>query len=190
VGYILTGIFGIAVILLGGLVLLPRGISISGSKGVLEMAVILAERFGRPGELVFLIGFWGAVATSLLGVWQGVPYLFGNYMGLMRGVSREEMPSYTHSRSPLYRAYVLFMTFPPMLLLLLGKPVWLVIAYAALGALFMPFLASTLLVMNNRSSLGELKNGILANAGLVLSLLLFAWLALNRLSAEFAKLLG
>ncbi len=190
VGYLLTGLFGIAIILLGGMILLPRGITISGSKGVLEMAVILAERFGRPGELVFLIGFWGAVATSLLGVWQGVPYLFGNYVGLMRGATADEMPRYTDARSRLYRTYVLFMTFPPMLLLLLGKPVWLVIAYAALGALFMPFLAGTLLVMNNRKELGELRNGLWANAGLILSLLLFAWLALNRLSAEFAKLAG
>jgi len=29
-----------------------------------------------------------------------------------------------------------------------------------------------------------------ANAGLVLSLLLFAWLALNRLTAQFLKLMG
>jgi Mn2+/Fe2+ NRAMP family transporter len=190
VGYLLTGIFGIAIILLGGMVLLPRGISISGSKGVLEMAVILGERFGRPGEYVFIIGFWGAVATSLLGVWQGVPYLFGNYLGLMRGADPASMSRFTDTRSGYYRAYVLFMTFPPMLLLLIGKPVWLVIAYAALGALFMPFLAGTLLAMNNRRELGALRNGWIANAGLILSLLLFAWLALDRLRLELMKLIA
>jgi hypothetical protein len=35
------------------------------------------------------------------------------------------------------------MTFPPMVLFTLGEPVYLVITYAALGSLFMPFLALT-----------------------------------------------
>jgi Mn2+/Fe2+ NRAMP family transporter len=191
VGYVLTGIFGFAVILLAGLVLLPKGITISGSKGVLDMAAILGERFGRTGELIFLLGFWGAVASSILGVWQGVPYLFGNYVGLLRGAEGAEMARATSSRGRLYRGYALFMTFPPMLLLLLDRPVWLVVAYAAVGSLFMPFLAVTLLILNNRRrDLGELANGFWANAGLILSLLLFAYLALDRLRDEIVKLLG
>ena len=191
VGYLLTGIFGIAVILLGGMVLLPKGLSISGGKGVVEMAVILGERFGRGGELVFLVGFWGAVATSILGVWQGVPYMFGDYVGLLRGAKGEAMARCTSPRGRLYRGYVLFMTFPPMLLLLLDKPVWLVVAYAAIGSLFMPFLAVTLLVLNNRArDMGAMKNGLWANAGLILSLLLFAYLAASHLWRELAGLLG
>jgi Mn2+/Fe2+ NRAMP family transporter len=190
VGYLLTGLFGIAVILLGGMILLPQGIAISGGKGVLQMATILGERFGRPGELVFLIGFWGAVATSILGVWQGVPYMFGDYVGLLRGAKGAAMAEASSRRGRLYRAYLLFMTFPPMLLLLLDRPVWLVVAYAAVGSLFMPFLAVTLLIMNNRHrEMGALRNGWLANAGLGLALLLFAYLALDRIHAEVLKLL-
>jgi Mn2+/Fe2+ NRAMP family transporter len=95
------------------------------------------------------------------------------------------------SRGRLYRAYALFMTFPPMLLLLLDRPVWLVVAYAAVGALFMPFLAGTLLVLNNRRrELGELANGFWANAGLVLSLLLFAYLAVESLARQLRALAG
>jgi len=83
------------------------------------------------------------------------------------------------------------MTFPPMLLLLLDKPVWLVVAYAAIGSLFMPFLAVTLLVLNNRArDMGAMKNGLWANAGLILSLLLFAYLAASHLWRELAGLLG
>ena len=83
------------------------------------------------------------------------------------------------------------MTFPPMLLLLLDKPVWLVVAYAAVGSLFMPFLAVTLLILNNRrQEMGGLANGLWANAGLVFSLLIFAYLALDRLRVEILKLLG
>ena len=44
----------------------------------------------------------------------------------------EAMDRAVSPRGWLYRGYVLFMTFPPMLLLLLGRPVWLVVAYANL----------------------------------------------------------
>lgn len=205
VGYGLTGVFAVAVMLLAGLVLLPQGVEISGSKGVLRMAVLLGESFGRSGEVVFLVGFWGAVASSLLGVWQGVPYLFVDCLAMLRGrpgsdaseraASAPASPSTPVAastaaaastpaagvqavrRGRTYRAYLVFMTFPPMLLLVLGRPVWLVVAYAALGSLFMPFLAATLLAMNNdRRAMGKLRNGWLANAALALCLLLFLYL--------------
>ena len=41
VGYVLTGIFGVAIILLAGQVLFPRGIRIAGSTGILDMAGVL-----------------------------------------------------------------------------------------------------------------------------------------------------
>jgi Mn2+/Fe2+ NRAMP family transporter len=188
VGYVLTGIFGVAVIVLGGVVLLPNGITVSGATGVLDMAAVLGERFGRAGEIVFLTGFWGAVLSSLLGVWQGVPYLFGDYVALLRRADEDGRARAVDRRGALYRGYAVFMTVPPMLLLLLDKPVWIVVVYAAVGSLFMPFLAVTLLVMNNRSEMGRLKNGFVANAALALSLLLFVYLAVHQLYEQFRKL--
>lgn len=174
VGYALTGVFGVALVALAAGSLHPRGIAVAGSEGVLEMAQLLGARFGRPGEIVFLVGFWGAVASSALGVWQGVPYLFADYAGMMRRRGVPEPPSAT---GRLYRGWLLVLTFPPMAFLLLDKPVWLVVAYAALGALFMPFLAATLLWLNNRRDLvGDLRNGPLANLALVACLALFAYL--------------
>jgi Mn2+/Fe2+ NRAMP family transporter len=221
VGYLLTAVFGVCLILLAGTVLLPQGIRIEGNRGVLEMAGILGRRFGRAGELVFLVGFWAAVASSLLGVWQGVPYLFAHYVGLLRrptapapagssmpeeGPVTPETPAGPPSPEPrmpraepvtpdvpappvstrgrLYRGYLLFMTFPPMVLLALQKPVWLIVVYAAVGALFMPFLAGTLLVLNNRRDrLGSLRNGVVANLGLLLCLALFAYLAIREITS-------
>jgi Mn2+/Fe2+ NRAMP family transporter len=188
VGYVLTGLFGVGVILLAAVVLFPKGIKVEGSEGILEMAAMLSERLGRTGEYIFLIGFWGAVGTSMLGVWQSVPYMFGNYVGLLRGAKGDAMKNAVSSRGSLYRGYALFMTFPPMLLLLLEKPVWLILVYAVVGALFMPFLAATLLYMNNQRKLvGALKNGYCANSALILSLILFAYLGLRTI---FSKILG
>jgi Mn2+/Fe2+ NRAMP family transporter len=72
-----------------------------------------------------------------------------------------------------------------MLLLLADRPVWLIVAYAAIGSLFMPFLAATLLILNNRrAAMGGLRNGLLANAALVGCLVLFAYLAIVEIGAK------
>jgi len=185
VGYVLTGLFGAAVLLLGAALLQPQGIRIEGNRGVLDMAGILGQQFGTWGEWVFLVGFWGAVASSLLGVWQSVPYLYFNFVHAARPGTDDARIDH---RSRAYRGYLLFMTFPPMLLLLLGRPVWLVVSYAALGALFMPFLAATLLVLNNRrADLGALRNGPWANAGLVLCILLFGILGVLQISERVLR---
>jgi len=158
-------------------------VRIEGNAGVLNMAGILGKQFGRLGEVVFLVGFWGAVASSLLGVWQSVPYLFLNFVRSSRpaGDGPNEQ-GVSHRNSWPYRGYLLFMTFPPMLLLLIGRPVWLVVSYAALGALFMPFLATTLLFLNNRQKdMGALRNGLWANACLVFCILLFGILGAKQI---------
>ena len=184
VGYGLTGVFGLAVMVLGGAVLLPRGIEVAGREGVLHMAVLLGESFGRPGELVFLVGFWGAVASSLLGVWQGVPYLFQDGLDMLRGRTYTEPQP---QRRRAYRGFLLFMTFPPMLLLAWGRPVWVVVVYAALGSFFMPFLAATLLYLNNdRRALGALRNGWRANSMLAMCLALFLYLMVVELGNQLS----
>lgn len=178
VAYSLTAVFGLALVTLGATVLLPRGVEITGSGGALQMAAMLGDRFGRSGELLFLIGFWAAVATSIVGVWQGVPYLFADAVRLAGlATDRDRLAA-----SSAYRIFLTFITFPPMLLLLLDRPVWMVVAYAALGSLFMPFLAITLLILNNRASLlGELRSRAVANVSLVACVALFTYLAIVQL---------
>jgi len=197
VGYGLTGLFGVAVIVLGHSVLLPRGVTVEGSGSVLQMAEMLG---GGPAcvfaRWVFVIGFWAAVATSIVGVWQGIPYLFAHSWSLLRhrpaaaspaesgggpGEPRPDSCDAVSTRGGAYRWYLVLMTFLPMTLLLVDRPVWLVVAYAALGSLFMPFLAATLLALNNRASLGPLRNGLLVNVLLVACLVLFAWLGIHEL---------
>ena len=68
-----------------------------------------------------------------------------------------------------------------MLLLLLGEPVLIVIAYASLGALFMPFLAITLLWLLNRRVTREYRNGLLSNIILGVSVLLFIYVGIQEI---------
>jgi Mn2+/Fe2+ NRAMP family transporter len=188
VAYLLTGVFGVAVMVLAAATLHATGETIAGSRGAIVMADMLVDTVGPVGRWVFLVGFWGAVATSMLGVWQGVPYLFCDFIALMRGLPPAERDRAIDVRSPWYRGFLLWLALPPMILLVMDRPVALVVAYAVMGALFMPFLAGTLLYMSSRRAwVGRaLRSGPLIRAMLVLCLLLFAWIALTDLARLLA----
>ncbi|MGI9049723.1 MAG: hypothetical protein ACR2GU_10210 [Rubrobacteraceae bacterium] len=67
-----------------------------------------------------------------------------------------------------------------MVLLFLGQPVFLVILYAALGALFLPFLAVTLLWLLNSSRMApEFRNRLLSNIAMGAAVLLFVVLGVQ-----------
>jgi Mn2+/Fe2+ NRAMP family transporter len=68
----------------------------------------------------------------------------------------------------------LAITFPPMILYAFGEPVALVIIYASLGALFLPFLAITLmLLLNSRRVAPEYRNRLTTNILLAVSVIPF-----------------
>ena len=168
--YVLIGIFGVALIIVAADV---RPELITGSTIALELANRIGETVGSYGRWIFLVGFWGAVFTSMLGVWQGVPYIFADTVDALRGGISKAV----ETTSPFYRSYLLFIALPPMVMLLVQRPVWIVIIYSIAGAVFMPFLAVTLLILNNRNSLvGTSRNGWVVNMGLALAVALFAYL--------------
>lgn len=175
--YILTGFFGIAVMVLAAQV---KPEMVKGSGIVLVLADRMAEVLGPTGRWALYLGFWGAVVTSLLGVWQGIPYMFADFVALMKRLGAEERAALVSTQSPYYRAFLLFLTFPTMLLLAFDRPVAVVRMYTIVGALFMPFLAATLLYMNSRRGwVGDLRSGWATNVLLILALLVFAYLSIN-----------
>lgn len=181
IAYLLTSLFGI------GMMIISSGIQAevaSGTKMVLGVADHLESVIGPVGKWCFMIGFWSAVFSSMLGVWQGIPYLFADF--IQQYTHRPETHLSISSGSAAYRGYLFYIAIPPMLLLLVNKPVWLVLLYAVTGAFFMPLLALLLLVMNNRSAwVGDLKNGWAANLALLSSLLVFGLLLYTEVSRLF-----
>jgi len=119
--------------------------------------------------------------TSLLGVWNGVSLLFADFVRVARDIPDDQADAHVNESSGTFRFYVAWLTFPPMALLFLNQPIVLVLVYAALGAIFMPFLAFTLLWLLNRRVEGPHRNGWLSNATLSFSLLLFLVLAVNEI---------
>jgi Mn2+/Fe2+ NRAMP family transporter len=176
VAYSLTAVFGVCIMILAAR---AQPETVSGTRIVLALAEQLGADLGEGFRWVFLLGFWGAVFSSMLGVWQGVPYLFADFVGQRQhlGPDGPEMDR----KGPAYRGFLIGLAVLPLALLGFGKPVWLVILYSVAGAFFMPFLALTLLYLNNRRIGMPLRNGRFANGVLVVALALFAALAVQKL---------
>ncbi len=188
VAYIVTGLFVVATLVVGAELLYSAQIAVqTGDKGLLDLADVLDDRYGTWASKVFLVGFWAAAMSSLVGVWNGVSLMFADFVGHVRGLADDDPDRGIGGR--WYKAYILWLTFPPIILIALGQPVWLILAYGILGAFFMPFLAVTLLwLLNSDRVPGEWRNRIWSNVWMALCALAFLALAVNEVQKALAKL--
>ncbi|MFG3407281.1 Nramp family divalent metal transporter [Streptomyces sp. NPDC048142] len=200
VAYITTGIFVVAMLIVGAELLHASQIALtSGDRGLIDLGQVLETRFGSSTATLFLVGFFAASFSSLIGVWHGVSLMFADFVERFRApaagageageagkageAGEHEGPAVVErrQRSLPFRVYLLWLTFPPMTLLWLDEPFGLVIAYGVLGAFFMPFLALTLLwLLNSCRTPGEWRNGWLSNGMLTLAGLLFVVLCVQQ----------
>ena len=191
--YILTGIFVIATMVMGVELLHSAGLAISsGDKGLLDVGDVLAERYGSAWSTVFLIGFFAASFSSLLGVWHGVSLMFADFWTNFRRPAEEldqdDAPSLSSKPG---RFFLLWLTLPPMALLFLDRPIFLILLYGTLGALFMPFLAVTLLFLNNTKDVPrQFRNGWVRNTLLGLTAAVFVAIGVNELIKALQPVLG
>ncbi|MDQ0406051.1 Nramp family divalent metal transporter [Streptomyces sp. NBC_01723] len=185
VAYATTGVFVIAMLFVGAELLHSANIAIaSGDKGLMQLGDILEEQYGTATGKLFLIGFFATSFTSLIGVWHGVSLMFADFLARLRGEREargDELASGRRERSWAFRAYLLWLTFPPIVLLFQDEPFRLIIIYGVLGAAFMPFLALTLLwLLNSSRTPREWRNGWLSNGMLAIAGLLFLVLCVKQ----------
>ncbi|MEW6636396.1 MAG: Nramp family divalent metal transporter [Actinomycetota bacterium] len=181
VGYLTTAIFMVAMLIIGAELLFARGEGISGEEGLVSLSGPIAERFGSIASVLFLVGFWAAATSSIIGAWNGAAYLFSDFVWTARGARDEEADRLLSETGWPFRIFLVWITFPPMILHAFGQPVLLVLIYAALGAFFMPFLAITFLWLLNRRVDRAYRNGWLANVFLTAAVLLFVILGIQEL---------
>jgi Mn2+/Fe2+ NRAMP family transporter len=181
VAYLVTGLFVVATLVVGAELLYSAKIAVStGDKGMLDLSTVLEDRYGSAAGKVFLVGFWAAAMSSLVGVWNGVSLMFADFVGHLRGHGADHPAS--RAGGTYYKAYVLWLTVPPIALIFLGQPVYLILAYGVLGAFFMPFLSVTLLwILNTDRVPREWRNRLPSNIGLVVCTLAFGALAVNEI---------
>ncbi|MFD4748592.1 Nramp family divalent metal transporter [Streptomyces rubiginosohelvolus] len=191
VAYITTGLFVVAMLVVGAELLHASQIALtSGDRGLIDLGKVLEDRFGAGTAKLFLVGFFATSFSSLIGVWHGVSLMFADFVERFRAPAAGAEQAEEHAgpaaterqqRSLPFRAYLLWLTFPPMTLLWLDEPFGLVIAYGVLGAFFMPFLALTLIwLLNSSRTPGEWRNGWVSNGMLALSGLLFVVLCVQQ----------
>jgi Mn2+/Fe2+ NRAMP family transporter len=182
VGYTMTAIFVIAMLIVGANLLLGQDLTES-DKGLLVLGTELGTRYGDWARILFLVGFLAVTTTSLLGVWNGVSLLFTDWTRTIRmphGEAahltaeslRTERSTATETgyearaaeRSLPFRAYLVWLTIPPMGLLFFDRPFALTLVYGVLGAAFMPFLGITLmLLLNSRRIAADGRSSWLSN---------------------------
>ena len=176
VGYGATALFGMAMVVIGsGL----GGVEGSGASLIVRLADQLERTlgaFGGAARWMFLVGAWCAVFSSLLGVWQSVPYLFADFLRASGSGRAAVTAREVSTSSRPYRVCQWALAFVPAL----GLWVSFVQAqklYAIIGALFLPLLALALLILNGR--FGPLpprhRNSRLSAVLLALTLLTFLW---------------
>ncbi|SDD49624.1 Nramp family divalent metal transporter [Auraticoccus monumenti] len=188
--YVVTGVFVIAMLIVGAELLYSTEIALQrGDRGLLDLATVLTERYGPVFGKVFLVGFWAASFSSILGVWNGVSLMFADFMGHVRGLEPGHPDTRTGGR--WFKVYVLWLTFPPIILVFLGQPVAVILTYGVLGAFFMPFLAVTLIwLLNTDRTPREWRNGVKGNVALGLVGVFFVVLAAIQLRDAIVSTLG
>jgi Mn2+/Fe2+ NRAMP family transporter len=90
------------------------------------------------------------VFASLLGVWQSVPYLYADFYGILKKMSPEARQDIVKVTSTPYRMALAYITLVPIPFAFTGRPIAIIVTYTIVGSLFVPFLAATLLYLNNR----------------------------------------
>jgi Mn2+/Fe2+ NRAMP family transporter len=150
VAYLFTAIFGMSIMLIANQAFFLAGVTITDAQAVPKMAETLGTLLGTFGVYAYSLGFWAAVFASLLGVWQSVPYLYADFYGILRQLPEAERRQVTKVTSTPYRLALAFITLVPLPFAFTGRPVTVIVIYTIVGSLFVPFLAATLLYLNNR----------------------------------------
>lgn len=163
ISYFLTAVFSMAMIILGAKLI---GTNYSKAEIIPALGTYIESRFGSWGVLLFKLGFWAGILSSLLGVWQSVPLIFADSYCYLKGqkeINLKQSRSYTYyliamSTIPLISLWVKFNTIQKL--------------YGIIGAGFIPFCALSLIIIDRKLSL-EFRNSKIHTIVLYLSLIFF-----------------
>jgi len=175
ISYAFTCLFGMAMVIIGSVAVQEgKGLSL-----LLSISQYFSHNIHPVMGVVFLVGAWAAILSSLLGVWQAVPLIFADAVTSLKRqtVSLQDLPN-----TQAYKIGLCILALVPMLSLVMSfKEIQKL--YSLVGAFFMPILALTLLWLNNKYVSQEFKNGAWINGALALVFLFFV-------ATSFYKWLG
>ena len=183
--YILIGVFAVAMTVVGAFWLFGQGHTIESNDAVFQVGDLIGDQLGAWAWVLFLLAFFCVTYSSLLGGFQGIAYVTGDCLRVIRRYPHQDEPRFAMSAKAVeFKIALVWLTVCTLGLLtverVLGydRPVTLVLVYAAISSFILPILAVLLLILLNRGSVAaSLRNGWLSNSVLVLCLVLFTVLA-------------
>jgi len=181
IAYLFTAVFGGSIMLIANDAFFTQSVTLRDAEAVPRMAAALGSILGTFGRIAFSVGFWAAVFASLLGVWQSVPYLYADFYGIDSKMSPEARVAAVKVTSTPYRIALAFISLVPIPFAFTGRPIQIVIIYTIVSSLFVPFVAATVLYLNNRVPWTEPvpKNSWITNLLLIAILVLFAFVGVQ-----------
>jgi Mn2+/Fe2+ NRAMP family transporter len=176
--YAITAVFGVAMMIVGSTVHVEG----EGTQLLVALSDQLGTVLGPTGKWLFLIGTFGTVFSSLLGVWQAAPYIFADGWRLL--TSPAGAPVSVDTRARPYRVFLVLLAVVPMIGLFSSFREMQKL-YTVIGAYVFPLLALALLVFNGRTAwVGpRLKNRPVTAIALVGVLVFFTLLALANIES-------
>lgn len=178
-GYLMTAIFGMSMVILGSRITVNP--DLKGVNLITDLANSMSSGIGRYGYVagwMFRVGAWGAVFSSLLGVWQSVPALIEEMLP-----RHDSQPA---ERGRYYNRILLAMGTLPMLCLPFSLATIQKIA-GVTGAVFLPMFALSLLLLpgSTQGRAAGFRNGPFTMLVLTLCLTLFGFLAGQKILQVF-----
>ena len=175
--------FGIACLFLMGALLQiaaagtihPLGLKLEGPE---QLVRIFSQSQGVAGLFIFALGLWGAAFSTYVGATTGFALIFTDicrsYIPSLKKAGREEKRRARAQNDPVYRWVIVFWAFSPLYIVFTNEsPVWLVLTVSSLFTVAIPVLALPLLLLtNNRTLMGNHKNGWFSNSILIVLVLI------------------
>jgi Mn2+/Fe2+ NRAMP family transporter len=163
------------IFVMGALLQIAAAGTIHSSDARLETAEdlvrIFSESLGVTGRVIFAVGLWAKVFTSVLGGTTGYALVASDIWRQLVASGRATPATGAELGEPprrdrVYRAMVAFWSFSPLYVLWTDwKPVWLVLFSSAVVVLLIPVLGVGLLRLTNDARLmGRHRNGLVTNA--------------------------
>ncbi len=182
VSYTVTFLFVFCTSVVGTGLLFGSGRTITGNDGLAALADPLGADLGSVARVLFLGTFFLVTLSALVGGFNALCYLLSDSLRTIRGVPDAAAEPHMAQSSRPFRGFLLYCAVAAVAVTFLGRPVPLVLTYAAVGSLILPLLSGALLVLLNRRTVERpYRNKIMSNVLLSGSLVLFGVLAVVQL---------
>ncbi|WP_281975198.1 Nramp family divalent metal transporter [Halobacillus litoralis] len=171
-------VINLAIWIVGAEILRPNGIEVNSLE---DISRALSNQLGYLGGIVFYLGAFGILYSSVIGFANGFPKVIIDCLHIVKKERREKFGE-KFEDDPLFKWVSLFILVSPIIWSVPGMPGFVAMAVFVTGlqAVTVPLVAIGLLILANKSShLGKHKANVVENIVLVLTTVLTIWVTIQ-----------